>query len=162
MALSAAAIFMALGAFLYIRSQDTRAPALTAPVVERLLRTAVRGLQSRSPSKTLSMVTEDAMLFGFRRAQMERILAQSMHDLSTARLVITWQNLQVADRGNLGTAEFDVTVAERMRGADAVYVTSHITLELERVRRPRWLGLGTEEAWLVRRALSSMDLMLGD
>ncbi len=161
-ALIIAAVLTAVGAVMYMRSQDTRAPALTPPLVERLLQTAADGVESRSPSKALSVTTDDAAIFGYRRAQIARMMARSMRDSVPGRLSISWRNLQVTERGNVGTAEFDVTVRERLGGTDAVYVESHISLELVKVRRRTWLGLGTTEQWLVSRAQSSSDLMIGD
>ncbi len=153
---------MAFGAVMYLRSQDTRASALTPSLVDRLLRTAAGGVEVRSPSKALSVTTEDASLFGYRREQIARMMARSSRDAMPGRLAITWRNLQVSDRGNVGNVDFDVTVQERVGNTDAVYVQAHITLELVKVRRSAWLGLRTYEEWLVRRAQSSSDLMLDD
>ena len=161
-ALIVGTFLVALGAALYLRSQDTRAQALMPPVVEGLLRTAVSGIESRSPSKALSVTTEDANLFGYRRAQIARMIARSRRDGSWGRLSISWKNLEVTERGNVGTAKFDVTVGERLDNTDAVYVEAHITLDLVKIRRREWFGLQTSERWLIGRAQSSSDLMLGD
>ncbi|NLH99453.1 MAG: hypothetical protein GX446_08155 [Chthonomonadales bacterium] len=159
-ALIAACVLLAGGSFMYIRSQDTRAPALTQPVVEAMLKRAAAGLNQRDSRRILALATEDAILFGVRRVQLERAINRAMREIAPGRLDITWRNLVVNERGNVGTAEFDVSVEERIGSTDAVYFVSHITLDLVKVRRATWLGLGKREEWLVRRAVSSEDLML--
>jgi hypothetical protein len=159
----AAAILLFVGAgLIYARSQDTRAPALTKPVVESMLRKGARAIERRSAAQVLDLTTDDAVLLGLKRAQMAHVISRSARDLSPGRFRIEWRDLVVSERGNVGTAEFEVSVRESLPAADAEYLTTHVTLDLVKVRRSSWLGLGSAEVWLVRRAESSTDLMLRD
>lgn len=161
-ALGAACVLLVAGALMYARSQDTRAPVLSRSVVERLLARGARGVEQRNATQVLELTTDDARLFGLRREQLARVMGRARRDMGSGRLSISWNNVTVVERGNVGTAEFDVTVREHLNGADAVYMTMRVTLDLVKVRRSNWLGLGSSEHWLVRRAESSTDLMLGE
>lgn len=161
-ALISAFVLLAVGFFMYVRTQDTRAPALSPRVVEALLRKASEGIHQRDIAAVMDLTTSDATIFGMRRIQAQRALAQTLREMAPGRLIVSWRDLQVIERGNVGTAEFEVSVEERLGSTDAVYLQSHITLDLVKVRRPTWLGLSSCEEWLVRRAESSTGLTFAD
>jgi len=161
-ALVAAAVLLLGSAVLYFRSQDTPAPRLTAHEVSRTLAEVASAVRRRNSARAFGLATEDAELFGARRARLERYVARALRDAAPGRLNLSWRDLVVTDHGATGAAEFDVTVGERMGDTDTVYFESRITLYFRKVRRSRWLGLGTEERWLVERAQSSADVFTGE
>jgi ketosteroid isomerase-like protein len=161
-ALVAATALLLASAILYFRSQDTPAPPLTARVVDATLTEVARAIRRRDAAGAFGFVTEDAELFGARRARLERYAARTLREAAPGRLNLSWHDIVVTDHGPTGAAEFDVTVGERIGDTDTVYFQSRITLYFRKVRVTRWLGLGTEERWLVERAQSSSDVFTGE
>lgn len=157
LALVAALMLSAGSLILYTRTQDTPAPRLTPRTVEEMLVRVAQAVRRRDVNGALEVTTESAVLFGERRQRFEYLARRALREAAPGRVEITWSNLLVRDHGETGTAEFDVAAGERLDGTDAVYFEARVTLSLRKIRKPRWMGLGTQELWLVERAQSSRD-----
>ena len=160
-ALMTALVLACLSGIVYFASQDTPAPAFTIAYAESVLRDAADAARRRDAAAMFAHVADNADLFGERRARMERFAYRSLREVAPGALKIRWAHLTVVRIGSGAMAEFDVSVSEDVGNTEVIYYAGHVTLEFRRVKRPRWLGLGTAEEWRITRATSSLPVFEG-
>ncbi len=159
--LAVAAALGILSIVVYFLSQDTPAPRLTRGVVQKLLADVAVAVHHRDASAAFACTTPDAILFGQRRARLERWAQRWTRQASTGTLEITWRDLTVTDLGSTGLADFYVVVGERLGGVNTVYFESQVTLHLTKTKLAGPLGLGSKEKWLISRAEAVTDPFSG-
>jgi len=159
--LGIAAALTAMGILTFIQRKDTPAPKLTPRLVDRMLKDIAGAIRSHNVERAFEYTTEDAQLFGAGRQRLEHFAVRSLRGVNTRNVEVVWRNLQVVDLGQTGLADFDLTVGERVAGAETVYFEAHVTLQLRKVRKSGVLGLGSRQIWLITRADSSRDIYSG-
>ena len=147
--------FLILAASLYWQASNTAIPRITSKEASSIIARGRLALEQKDVGEIMSMMAPDARIVGRSLGEVEEYMDTAMRQVH-GNLTITARNVEAHQNGNRAEFAFEMDVIQKSSRIDAIYYPNlHVTVNLEKRKANRWLGLIPVEEWKITRVDTS-------
>jgi hypothetical protein len=144
-----ALVFLLGAAFFSMRSFSTTAPRMTKAEASRIIDTGRQALERKDSGEIMDLMSPNARIVNRSLGDVQGFIETALRQVK-GKLSIVARNIQAHQTGIQADITFDMDVIQKTSKLDAVYFPNlHVTVQLEKRKSDRWLGLFSTEQWKI-------------
>jgi hypothetical protein len=134
---------------LFFQPFSISAPPMSNAVAQNFISRGQDALRRHDADGIMDVMAPDARILGRRAEDVRPLLQSALHEVQ-GHLSLSTRNLTTTQDRDRATVKFVMDVGQKTTEMDAVYYGNmHVTLQLEKVRVARFMGLMYAEEWRV-------------